>query len=219
MANDEDLFPSSLPTYQSPPHVFDGDMTEAVNNGQHEFYNSPDYFFDAKANAEFMDFTNGNSTVDPGALIAQSLRSSPRISSGDSQRSSLGSSDGSLMDVNMQDRERAPGRIPIPAYTFDRPATNGDHTGTTSKTVEDSVIGNDLFDFDSAASSPALVSREMASNPINLPIRSALNHGNFTFGHAPFAGGFVVRVPPFRPIKSYLTMGSTKIHMKVPPCP
>ena len=189
MAKNNDLFPSSLPIYQSPPLVFDSDMTEAVNNDQNAFYSPPEYLFETTANTNFTNFAHGKTVAGSGALIAQSLESSPHDSSGDSQRSSMDSSDGSSADIMMGDRERTPGRIPIPADSSDPPIAKGNYDGI-AKPIDELVIGNDLFDFDSAASSPVQASRDMASSGIKMPIRPAPNHIVPPFGYGPFSSGF-----------------------------
>ena len=219
MAKDDDLFPLSLPIYQSPPHVFDADMTEAVNNGQHEFYNSPDYFFDTKANADFTDFAHGKTTADPSALVAQPSQGSPQDSSGESQRSSLDSSDGSSADAIMEDGGRVTGCIAIPADPSNEPTTDRIRTNTTSFR-DDLAMGNDFFDFETAGSSPTQVSRDVTSNPIRMAIRSAPNHGMPPFGYGQFSGVFSVCSICFMPVVGFANNAiSTRVPVKALRCP
>ncbi|KAL9101530.1 MAG: hypothetical protein Q9163_003226 [Psora crenata] len=168
-------------------------MTEAVDDSQDDFYSSSSYFLDAKANADFAEFSNDKATADPNTLTAQSFQSSPQDSSGESQRSSLDSSDGSSADAIIDERERAPGRIPIPTGPSDHSTINGIGTHM-SRSHDDPMIGNDFFDFDSAASSPSHVSRENASQPIRMPIRSAPTHGMPAFGYGPFSSAYSRRI-------------------------
>ena len=191
----DDQFPPSLPAYQSPPQVVDADMTEAVNNGHHGFYDSPNYFFDSSLDPEYAEFASQKpspSALASGhnAFIAPSTGSSAQGSSSDSPRNSLDSSDDSSGDIPMAGGQRPPGRIPIPADTADERGP--------AKTSEEPVIGNDLFDFDSAASSPSYPSGPLNANSIKMPIRAAQSNGVHSFGHAPFVGGFNVRIPLFQ---------------------
>ena len=190
MAFDDDQFPPSLPAYQSPPQVVDANMTEAVNTGAHDFYDSHNYFFDSDLDPEYAEFASQKPspptlTSGHSALIAPSTGSSLQGSSSGSQRNSLDTSDDSLGDIHIEDGQRVPGRIAIPADTADE--------RSSAYSSEERVTGNDFFDFDSAGSSPSHPGGTLNASSIKMPIRAAQNG----FGHTSAVSGFSVSVAPF----------------------
>jgi len=152
-----DPFPPSLPNHESPVQIVDPTMTEAMDQGGLDFLDSPGNFF---SSANYADSPNNKSTATGPTPITIpagpdfSPESSPQDSSGDSKRNSLESSDSSSMDVDV---------------------TNSQIAGATylgGGPVDNQANGNDLFDFDSAASSPSPFLSEPKSLPSALPMNA-----------------------------------------------
>ena len=193
---EDDQFPPSLPTYQSTPRVIEADMTEAVSSGQHAYYDSSNFLYDSSMDAEFAEFSSQKPSSTALAsshhtFIAPSAGNSSQESSDTSQRDSFDSADGSSGDVPMENGERAPGRVSIPADATDEQLPPAGKDGS-AKLIDEPMIGDDLFDFDSAASSPSKLVSASNANPIKMPIRSAQPHGLPSFGYGSYASNSYV---------------------------
>lgn len=187
MESIEDPFPSSLPSYDSPVHVFDRDaaMTEAVDDAFSSL-ESPDAFFGEMVN-NYSPPLGTKSSPQPPSMLAtasgpslsqsHSPESSMQGSSSDSQRNSTIGSDSSGSgsnggDVNMTEN--------------DTPVANGIVIGADPTDDE-----NNLFDFPSAASGLSVADPNRAyktsnANSITVPFRSF--HNGLSNGVGPYAG-------------------------------
>ena len=207
---EDDQFPLSLPIYQSPPQVIEADMTEAVSSGQHAYYDSSNFLYDSSMDAEFAEFSSQKPsstalTSEHPTFGTPSAGNSSHESSSISQRDSFDSADGSSGDLAMENGEQAPGRIAIPADIADEqlPPPRKDESANV---VDEAMIGSDLFDFDSAASSPSKLTGPSISNPVKMPIRSAQTHTLPSFGYGSSASSFHVRrTHPRMKLKMQLT--------------
>lgn len=176
---DDDHYQSSLPDYCA-PHVVGADMADTLGNDHSNFLDSSEYLLDGVQDNDYAEFIPHKSP--PTALMpdATSATVSPsQGSSSDSQSNSLDASDSSSGGASMAGKRPVPGRIPIPADGTDEQSTP--HLGPNLP-GEDSCIGNELFDFDSAASSPSNIPHHPSTGRLKMPIRSGLNNGPLNFG-------------------------------------
>ena len=185
-----DIFPPSLPSCSSPPQIVDLNMAENVNTHPHDYFEAQNYYYNEQVDNEFAELAS-HKPSSSRAFIPPSSGSSHNESSSDSQGNTVDSSDTSSADVPLGSRDRAPGRIPIPADVSDEPTVNC-LSANTMNNVEDTMMSNDLFDFDSAATSPTNPSAMPASRSVGMPIRSAPSAAFHSFGPGSFAGGFNV---------------------------
>lgn len=194
---DNDIFPPSLPPCSSPPQILELKMAEAANTNPDDYFDTQNYLYNEHVDNEFAEFASHKPSPDglpssSSAFIPPSSASSHNESSSDSQANTLDSSDSSSADVPLGRRERAPGRIPIPADVTDEQTV--DYLSTNAvDTCDDTMMSNDLFDFDSAATSPTNPTTTPASRSAKMPIRPAPNAAFHSFGPGSFAGGFNVR--------------------------
>ena len=197
MEFDNDIFPPSLPSCASPPQIVDSNMAESVNTNPHDYFETQNYFYNEHVENEYAELASHKPSPNglpssASAFIPPSSGSSHNESSSDSQGNTVDSSDSSSADVPLGSRERAPGRIPIPADVSDEPTV--DHLSANAVDVfDDTMMSNDLFDFDSAATSPTNPSATLASRSARMPIRPAPSAAFHSFGPGSFAGGFNVR--------------------------
>ena len=175
---DDDNPPAYLSGYYS-PHI-DGNMADAVGSDHQNFLGSSEFLLDGVQDADYADFIPRKSPPDALTPDATSATISP--SSSDSQSNSIGASDSSSGDASTASQLQGPGRIPIPADNGDDQDLS--HAGHIHL-KEEPCIGNDLFDFDSAASSPSKISLQPPSLGLKMPIRSGMNNGAVNFGFTP----------------------------------